>query len=92
MATGLFSAFGGQQDMLDKKQRDAIDGAMKSIREQIGDGQCVVGLNLSVSQFARNDQDPTITAVASGTLLSKKTQEGGKRNTRARKATRRARR
>ena len=76
--------------MLDKKQRDAIDGAMKSIREQIGDGQCVVGLNLSVSQFARNDQDPTITAIASGTLLSKKAQEGGKRNTRARKATRRA--
>jgi len=87
---GVFSAFGGQQDMLDKKQRDAIDGAMKSIREQIGDGQCVVGLNLSVSQFARNDQDPTITAIASGTLLSKKAQEGGKRNTRARKATRRA--
>jgi uncharacterized protein YbjQ (UPF0145 family) len=81
MATGFLSAFGGQQDMLDKKQRDAIEGAMKSIRENIGEGQCIVGLNLSISQFARQDQDPTITAVASGTLLTKKAQEGGGKRT-----------
>ena len=79
--TGIFSAFGGQQDMLDKKQNDAIDGVLKSIRENIGDGQCIVGLNLSVSQFARNDQIPTITAIASGTLLTKKAQGGGGRRT-----------
>jgi uncharacterized protein YbjQ (UPF0145 family) len=79
--TDLISSFGGQQDMLDKKQNDAIEGVLKSIRENIGEGQCIVGLNLSVSQFARNDQIPTITAIASGTLLTKKAQGGGGKRT-----------
>lgn len=80
IVTGFTSLIGGPQEMLNKKMNDITSALMKGIKEQIDDDQCVVGLNIQLAEFGRSEANSTISGLAMGTLLKKKSQGSNAKN------------
>ena len=82
IVAGFTSIVGGKQDILNKKMDDITHSLLEKMRKQVGAGECIIGLNIELSEFGREGSSTTISGLAMGTLLRKSGKGGGARKTR----------
>jgi len=69
---GITGLIGGEQIIMNKKIDDVTEALMKKVQKMIdGRNQCIMGLNIQLTEFGRQASNTTISGLAIGTLLQR---------------------